>query len=143
MRAYLCVQGGVDVPAVLGSRSTDIRAKMGGMNGRCARFWANLSVVQGVLPVPLVSMHELAVLLPTCGSHHVVTAYAWTLAFTTTCNDCSYDRCIGCSLCRALEVGDKVGRLASQAPKAVLAVNDPLRATAPANSAGGKVWTVC
>ena len=33
-RAYLCVQGGVDVPQVLGSKSTDIRAGMGGVEGR-------------------------------------------------------------------------------------------------------------
>jgi len=34
MRTYLCVRGGVDVPAVLGSRATDIRASMGGFQGR-------------------------------------------------------------------------------------------------------------
>lgn len=34
MRAYLCVQGGVDVPVVLGSRSTDLRAGLGGFQGR-------------------------------------------------------------------------------------------------------------
>ena len=33
-RSYLCVEGGIDVPIVLGSRSTDLRAKMGGMEGR-------------------------------------------------------------------------------------------------------------
>ena len=33
-RAYLCVRGGVDVPRVLGSRSTDIKAKLGGHQGR-------------------------------------------------------------------------------------------------------------
>jgi len=34
MRTYLCVRGGVDVPAALGSRATDIRASMGGFQGR-------------------------------------------------------------------------------------------------------------
>lgn len=34
MRSYLCVQGGVDVPVVLGSRSTDIRGGLGGFLGR-------------------------------------------------------------------------------------------------------------
>lgn len=34
MRTYMCVRGGVDVPAVLGSRSTDIRSEMGGYQGR-------------------------------------------------------------------------------------------------------------
>ena len=33
-RAYVCVHGGLDVPVVLGSRSTDLRAKMGGTRGR-------------------------------------------------------------------------------------------------------------
>lgn len=33
-RAYLAVQGGVDVPCVLGSRSTYTRAKVGGLQGR-------------------------------------------------------------------------------------------------------------
>lgn len=34
MRTYVCVQGGVDVPIVLGSRSTDIRGGLGGLQGR-------------------------------------------------------------------------------------------------------------
>jgi antagonist of KipI len=33
-RAYVCVAGGPDVPAVLGSRSTDVRAGIGGLSGR-------------------------------------------------------------------------------------------------------------
>ncbi len=33
-RAYLAVAGGIKVASVMGSRSTDIRAKMGGLNGR-------------------------------------------------------------------------------------------------------------
>jgi antagonist of KipI len=33
-RAYLAVAGGLDVPAVLGSRSTDLTAGIGGMQGR-------------------------------------------------------------------------------------------------------------
>jgi len=34
MRTYMCVRGGVDVPVVLGSRSTDIRSELGGYQGR-------------------------------------------------------------------------------------------------------------
>ena len=34
VRVYLCVQGGVQVESVLGSRSTDIRAGLGGTQGR-------------------------------------------------------------------------------------------------------------
>ncbi|CAA9261532.1 MAG: Allophanate hydrolase 2 subunit 2 [uncultured Chthoniobacterales bacterium] len=33
-RAWLAISGGVDVPSVLGSRSTDLRAKFGGVEGR-------------------------------------------------------------------------------------------------------------
>ena len=34
MRSYLAVQGGFDIPAVLGSASTDLKAKFGGFQGR-------------------------------------------------------------------------------------------------------------
>ncbi|WP_107727100.1 5-oxoprolinase subunit C family protein [Neisseria weaveri] len=34
MYGYLCVAGGVEVPEVLGSRSTDLKAGFGGFNGR-------------------------------------------------------------------------------------------------------------
>jgi len=36
-RAWLAVSGGIDVPLVLGSRSTDLRASFGGLNGRALR----------------------------------------------------------------------------------------------------------
>lgn len=36
-RAYLAVQGGIDVPEVLGSRATDRRAALGGLEGRRLR----------------------------------------------------------------------------------------------------------
>ena len=36
-RAYLCLSGGVDVPAVLGSRSTQLRGAFGGLEGRPLR----------------------------------------------------------------------------------------------------------
>ena len=36
-RAYLCLAGGVDVPAVLGSRSTQMRGAFGGLEGRALR----------------------------------------------------------------------------------------------------------
>lgn len=34
VRAYLAVAGGIDVPPVLGSRSTHVRARIGGLDGR-------------------------------------------------------------------------------------------------------------
>jgi 5-oxoprolinase (ATP-hydrolysing) subunit C len=36
-RAYLCVAGGIDVPEVLGSRSTQLRGAFGGLEGRALR----------------------------------------------------------------------------------------------------------
>lgn len=33
-RAYICVSGGIDVPLVMGSRSTYMKAKIGGLDGR-------------------------------------------------------------------------------------------------------------
>jgi 5-oxoprolinase (ATP-hydrolysing) subunit C len=36
-RAYLCLAGGIDVPAVLGSRSTQLRGAFGGLDGRALR----------------------------------------------------------------------------------------------------------
>jgi antagonist of KipI len=33
-RAWIAISGGIDVPLVLGSRSTDLRASFGGLNGR-------------------------------------------------------------------------------------------------------------
>lgn len=36
-RAYLCVAGGIAVPAVLGSLSTDLAARLGGVEGRALR----------------------------------------------------------------------------------------------------------
>jgi biotin-dependent carboxylase-like uncharacterized protein len=36
-RAYLCLPGGVDVPAVLNSRSTQLRGAFGGLDGRALR----------------------------------------------------------------------------------------------------------
>jgi len=36
-RAWLAISGGIDVPAILGSRSTDLRAHFGGFQGRALR----------------------------------------------------------------------------------------------------------
>ena len=37
LRGYLCVQGGIDTPPVLGSRSTDMKCRIGGLEGRALR----------------------------------------------------------------------------------------------------------
>lgn len=44
VRAYLAVAGGVDVPAVMGSRSTYVPARIGGFEGRALRKGDRLSV---------------------------------------------------------------------------------------------------
>ncbi|HEY0957596.1 MAG TPA: biotin-dependent carboxyltransferase family protein, partial [Roseateles sp.] len=37
MRSYVTVSGGIALPAVLGSRSTDLKARFGGLDGRALR----------------------------------------------------------------------------------------------------------
>ena len=44
-RAYLCLPGGIDVPRVLGSRSTQLRGSFGGFDGRCLRPGDRLAAV--------------------------------------------------------------------------------------------------
>lgn len=34
MRAYIAVRGGIDVPVIMGSRSTNLKCKLGGLDGR-------------------------------------------------------------------------------------------------------------
>ncbi|AIQ12546.1 5-oxoprolinase subunit C family protein [Paenibacillus durus] len=48
-RAYLAVSGGLDVPVVMGSRSTYLRAGIGGFEGRALRAGDELPVGQGRL----------------------------------------------------------------------------------------------
>jgi antagonist of KipI len=43
-RAWLAISGGIDVPIVLGSRSTDLRAQFGGFEGRALRDRDELSL---------------------------------------------------------------------------------------------------
>ena len=50
MRAYLAVNGGIDVPLVLGSRSTFTRSALGGFEGRMIRAGDRIPV--GVAPGP-------------------------------------------------------------------------------------------
>ncbi|WP_175103365.1 biotin-dependent carboxyltransferase family protein [Pararobbsia alpina] len=44
MRAYLAVAGGIDVPSLVGSRSTDLKACFGGFDGRALRDGDRLPV---------------------------------------------------------------------------------------------------
>ncbi|AOE67365.1 allophanate hydrolase [Pseudomonas fluorescens] len=45
-RAYLCLPGGVDVPSVLGSRSTQLRGEFGGLHGRALQQGDRLAVLR-------------------------------------------------------------------------------------------------
>lgn len=44
---YLCVAGGIDVPLILDSRSTDLKANFGGFGGRTLRKGDQLSTTKG------------------------------------------------------------------------------------------------
>lgn len=52
-RAYLCLAGGVDVPAVLGSRSTQLRGAFGGLEGRALRQGDTLRAGAATNGVPI------------------------------------------------------------------------------------------
>ena len=53
-RAYLCLQGGIDVPVVMGSRSTSLRGSFGGHEGRHLATGDRLAVLPSETP-PLPS----------------------------------------------------------------------------------------
>jgi antagonist of KipI len=50
VRSYVAVSGGVDVPAVLGSRATYLRGRLGGLDGRALRNGDRLAVFPASLP---------------------------------------------------------------------------------------------
>jgi 5-oxoprolinase (ATP-hydrolysing) subunit C len=64
IRAYLCLAGGVDVPQVLGSRSTDLSAGIGGLDGRLLRDGDVLNISRSTRPYRVAA----GVLLPQMGS---------------------------------------------------------------------------
>ena len=50
LRAYLAVAGGIDVPPIMGSRSTDLKSGFGGLEGRALKPGDSLPVGQPSLP---------------------------------------------------------------------------------------------
>jgi 5-oxoprolinase (ATP-hydrolysing) subunit C len=62
-RAYLCIAGGIDVPLVLGSRSTDLQAALGGLDGRLIRRGDRLKIIAANVP----PVSDTSVLLPPLG----------------------------------------------------------------------------
>lgn len=68
-RAYLCVGGGVDVPTVLGSRSTQLREGFGGHEGRMLEKGDRIAALRkdSVLPEGGMGAMPVAALLPDPG----------------------------------------------------------------------------
>jgi len=58
MRAYVSVRGGVDVPVVLGSRSTDVRGGLGGFQGRPLKKGDILGRLTAGQPPLLSAVHD-------------------------------------------------------------------------------------
>jgi antagonist of KipI len=63
-RGYVAVAGGIDVTPVLGSRSTDLRAKIGGLEGRVLRDGDRLTVGDAVRTASLEHWRIDARILP-------------------------------------------------------------------------------
>lgn len=74
-RAYLCVGGGVDVPTVLGSRSTQLREGFGGHEGRMLQKGDRLAArrTESALPEGGMGAVPVATLLPELGQGANVT----------------------------------------------------------------------
>lgn len=72
VRAYLAAHGGIDVPAVLGSRSTTVALRLGGFEGRPLRAGDRLAV-PGNRPAPRVEARRVSRDdVPAYGHHHVL-----------------------------------------------------------------------
>jgi antagonist of KipI len=73
-RAYLSVAGGIDVPAVMGSRSTYLRAGIGGHEGRTLRGGDQLAIGKASTRATNTTMKALSDVgpLPFALSHHYV-----------------------------------------------------------------------
>ena len=71
-RGYLAIQGGIDVPEVLGSRSTNLRCAMGGYEGRALRRGdilsapggVDITVLQRKRPVPVLEQTVTVCVVP-------------------------------------------------------------------------------
>jgi 5-oxoprolinase (ATP-hydrolysing) subunit C len=62
MRGYLAVRGGIDVPIVLGSRSTDLKAGFGGWRGRLLKDGDCLPV--SACDAPALTVQRIGIRLP-------------------------------------------------------------------------------
>jgi biotin-dependent carboxylase-like uncharacterized protein len=108
-RAYLAVRGGLDVPSIMGSRSTYVASGLGGHHGRTLQAGDTLSIgdmvapgtdVRGGVEVPAdlrpryPSEHEIRVVPGLCDyrltADAVRTLYATPYAITTEANRTGY-----------------------------------------------------
>ena len=67
LRSWLAVAGGIDVPAVLGSRSTDLKAGFGGLEGRALRKGDRLPIGASVLGASQLTRRPFGVHPPAWG----------------------------------------------------------------------------
>ena len=72
LRAYLAVAGGIDLPPVLGSRSTYVRSGLGGLNGRPLRAGDRLPVSNEGPSAQPVGRKLPVEHVPSYGSSHVL-----------------------------------------------------------------------
>ncbi len=72
VRGYLATPGGIDVPLVMGSRSTYARAGLGGLEGRALRAGDRLALGAPEARIPPVGTRAPLSLQPTIGGKHLV-----------------------------------------------------------------------
>ena len=72
MRAYLAVGGGIDVPQVMGSRATYIKAAIGGIDGRQLRAGDILNAFGDDMPPPATASRFPTEAIPKYGNEHDV-----------------------------------------------------------------------
>ena len=58
-RAYMCVSGGFDVPQIMGSRSTSLKFKLGGLEGRKLQAGDVLPFRRAMLSIPRMAKRVL------------------------------------------------------------------------------------
>ena len=73
VRSYLAIAGGIDVPLVMGSRSTYLQSGIGGLEGRALRAADTLCAMdQGAAPEFAERKLPEHLVAPTYGHHHVI-----------------------------------------------------------------------
>lgn len=72
LRGYLAIAGGIDVPASLGSKSTDLKTRIGGVEGRPLAKEDRLSTTSASQPTHLEGRRMPRGLIPTYQNQHVV-----------------------------------------------------------------------